>query len=48
MGGKGRHREGMEAGADDSLAKPPDSDELRARLRAAERILGLQAEVRQV
>ena len=34
---------GMEAGADDFMVKPVDTGELRARLRAAERILELQA-----
>jgi diguanylate cyclase (GGDEF)-like protein len=38
---------GMEAGADDYLSKPFDVDELRVRLRAGERILALQAELRQ-
>jgi len=34
--------EGMEAGADDFVAKPLDRDELRARLRAGERIAELE------
>ncbi len=38
----------MDAGADDFLTKPLDRSELRVRLRVAERLLGLQAEVRQL
>ncbi len=48
LAGKGHYLEGMEAGADDFLTKPLDPDELRVRLRVAERIVGLQAEVRQL
>ena len=38
----------MEAGADDFVVKPFDVDALQARLRAAERILALQQQVRQL
>lgn len=37
--------EGMEAGADDFVAKPVDIADLRMRIRAAERILNLQEEL---
>jgi DNA-binding response OmpR family regulator len=48
LSGRARFLEGMEAGADDFLTKPMDADELRVRLRVAERIIGLQAEVKQL
>ena len=37
--------EGMEAGADDFIVKPFQVDELRARLRAGERVLGLERDL---
>jgi sigma-B regulation protein RsbU (phosphoserine phosphatase) len=37
--------DGLEVGADDFLSKPVSFDELRARLRAGERILGMQREL---
>lgn len=37
--------DGLENGADDFVAKPVNADELRARLRAGERILGMQNEL---
>jgi len=43
--GKENFLEGMEAGADDYLTKPFDADELNVRLKVAERVLSLQADV---
>jgi len=43
--GKANYLRAMEVGVDDFVAKPFDSDELAARVRVAERILGLQREV---
>lgn len=45
LGGRKLYLEGMHAGADDFVSKPFDMDELGVRLKAAERILDLQAEV---
>jgi sigma-B regulation protein RsbU (phosphoserine phosphatase) len=47
-GGKLRYLEGMDAGADDFITKPIDLEELRARLKVAERILGLRQHVQQL
>lgn len=46
--GRGRYLEGMDAGADDYITKPFDRDELAARLRVCERILGLKQHVKRL
>jgi DNA-binding response OmpR family regulator len=46
--GRERYLDGMQAGADDFMSKPVDREELHARLRVAERLLGLQRQVRQL
>jgi len=45
LSGKERFVEGMRAGADDFVTKPIELLELQARLKVAERILDLQAEI---
>jgi sigma-B regulation protein RsbU (phosphoserine phosphatase) len=47
-GGKQRYLAGMEAGADDFITKPVDLEELAARIKVAERILGLRKHVQQL
>jgi sigma-B regulation protein RsbU (phosphoserine phosphatase) len=42
---KGEIAQGLDAGADDFLTKPVNSDELRARISAGDRILGMQREL---
>jgi len=42
---KGEIADGLDGGADDFLTKPVSPDELRARLRAGERIIGMQQEL---
>jgi DNA-binding response OmpR family regulator len=46
--GKGSYLEAMDAGADDFISKPFDVEQLSARLHVAERILGLQREIKQL
>lgn len=46
--GRARYLDGMNAGADDFITKPVHQEELHARLRVAERVLGLQREVHQL
>src|SRR5258708_16300025 len=48
VSGRTSHLVGMKAGADDFLSKPLDEDMLAARLVAAERLLSLQSEVKQL
>jgi sigma-B regulation protein RsbU (phosphoserine phosphatase) len=47
-GGKESYLEAMKAGADDFIAKPPDEEQLAARLLVAERIVGVQNHVRRL
>ncbi len=46
--GRSSFLEGMKAGADDFLSKPIDQETLLARLRVAERVLGLERTVTQL
>ena len=46
LGGAEHYLEGMRAGADDFVSKPLTLDQLEARLRVAERVVGLQEHVR--
>jgi two-component system, cell cycle response regulator len=42
---RGRIAAALDSGADDFISKPPEPEELRARLRAAERVVTLQREL---
>ncbi|MEL7097681.1 MAG: SpoIIE family protein phosphatase [Pseudomonadota bacterium] len=44
---KGEIAQGLEAGADDFLTKPVNADELRARIKAGERIVQMQRELQE-
>ena len=46
--GRQKYLQALDAGADDFIRKPIDAEELGARLRVAERILGMQAQMRQL
>ncbi|MBI4608539.1 MAG: response regulator transcription factor [Candidatus Rokubacteria bacterium] len=48
LGGRDNYLAGMNVGADDFVTKPFDPEILAARLRVAERILGLQEEVKRL
>ncbi len=43
--GRASYMEGMDAGADDYLTKPLNTEELKVRLKVAERILGLHSQI---
>jgi CheY-like chemotaxis protein len=48
LDGKADYIQGMEAGADDLLTKPLDPEQLSARLRVADRMIGVMREMRQL